>query len=158
MGTGIFLSATLDYLAHRLLESIKMNLETSAQDGQACASDSESCEQDGQACAPDLVWARCKIAQNCLYGVDLDEGAVEIARLSIVLQCRDFSPELNAVIRLSVVSLKLDSVVDRCWTQIIGAINSLALKMTTKICSNIFTGICNFLRSLIGITPALMPS
>ncbi len=82
MGTGIFLSVTLDYLAHRLLESIEQASEPS--------------EQDGQLSAPDLVSARIKIAQNCLYGVDLDEGAVEIARLSIVLQCGDFSPEFYA--------------------------------------------------------------
>jgi N-6 DNA Methylase len=62
MGCGMFLSAALAYLGERLFES------------RSGAVDLYSCRED--------------VLLNCLYGVDLDPAAVQVARYLLALQCR----------------------------------------------------------------------
>ncbi len=68
MGSGMFLSAALEYLAQRLMES-------------RIVSDLVSCRRD--------------ILRHCLYGVDLDQAAVKVARFLLALQCGASAPELE---------------------------------------------------------------
>ncbi|MBI2810263.1 MAG: N-6 DNA methylase, partial [Candidatus Melainabacteria bacterium] len=68
MGSGMFLSAALEYLAQRLMESRMVS---------------------------DLVSCRRDILRHCLYGVDLDQAAVNLARFLLALQCGASAPELE---------------------------------------------------------------
>ncbi len=68
MGSGMFLSAALEYLAQRLMESRAVS---------------------------DLVPCRRDILRHCLYGVDLDQAAVKVARFLLALQCGASASELE---------------------------------------------------------------
>lgn len=67
MGSGVFLSAALDYLAGKLLLS-RQHYFSASHD------------------APNLVACKIEVARSCLFGVDLDPGAVQVARRLIALQ------------------------------------------------------------------------
>ena len=66
MGCGFFLEEVVEYLAKELTASLlkEKNLE-------------ESSVID----SPTLIWAKRKILSQCIYGVDLDDIAVELSRM-----------------------------------------------------------------------------
>lgn len=63
MGSGHFLVGAMDYLARALIESLGGAPEESDED--------------------DVRWARREVVERCLYGVDLNPLAVELAKLSL---------------------------------------------------------------------------
>jgi type I restriction-modification system DNA methylase subunit len=72
MGSGHFLTNTIDYLAREIID---------AQERQAEQQGIETVEEDH-----DINWARRKVAQRCIYGVDLNPLAVELAKVSLWLR------------------------------------------------------------------------
>ncbi len=87
MGSGAFLTAACRYLADRLVEAWEAEGRRDALDavrrraGHQLSSDAEI-EQV-------LVEARRQIAEHCLYGVDINPLAVEMAKLSLWLVTMD---------------------------------------------------------------------
>lgn len=72
MGSGHFLTNAIDYLAREIID---------AQERQA---EQQGVETVGQ--AQDINWARRQVAQHCIYGVDLNPLAVELAKVSLWLR------------------------------------------------------------------------
>jgi len=70
MGSGHFLVGTVDYLAQKLLEAVQEDLHNGV------ISDASSYTTD---------WARREIVSHCIYGVDLNELAVELAKVGLWL-------------------------------------------------------------------------
>ena len=83
MGSGAFLVAACRYLAGKLLEawSQKGNVDALAA---LSASPVESGLDLDVAADPLVIKARRAIIEHCLYGVDINEMAVEMAKLSLV--------------------------------------------------------------------------
>ncbi|APX98447.1 Eco57I restriction-modification methylase domain-containing protein [Natronorubrum daqingense] len=72
MGSGHFLTNAVDYLAREIVD---------AQERQAAQDGLESVDDDH-----DINWARRQVAQRCIYGVDLNPLAVELAKVSLWLR------------------------------------------------------------------------
>jgi len=72
MGSGHFLTSAVDYLAREIID---------AQEKQAAQQGVESVNQEH-----DINWARRQVAQRCIYGVDLNPLAVELAKVSLWLR------------------------------------------------------------------------
>ncbi len=72
MGSGHFLTSAVDYLAREIID---------AQERQAAQQGIETVEEDH-----DINWARRQVAQRCIYGVDLNPLAVELAKVSLWLR------------------------------------------------------------------------
>ena len=72
MGSGHFLTSVIDYLAREIID---------AQERQAEQQGINTVEQD-----LDINWARRQVAQRCIYGVDLNPLAVELAKVSLWLR------------------------------------------------------------------------
>jgi type II restriction/modification system DNA methylase subunit YeeA len=72
MGSGHFLTNAVDYLAREIIN---------AQERQAEQQGVESIDQ-----SHDINWARRQVAQRCIYGVDLNPLAVELAKVSLWLR------------------------------------------------------------------------
>ncbi|MGB9955091.1 Eco57I restriction-modification methylase domain-containing protein (plasmid) [Haloferax prahovense] len=72
MGSGHFLTSAIDYLAREIID---------AQEKQAAQQGVETVDEDH-----DINWARRKVAQRCIYGVDLNPLAVELAKVSLWLR------------------------------------------------------------------------
>ena len=72
MGSGHFLTSTIDYLAREIID---------AQERQAAQQGIETVDEDH-----DINWARRQVAQRCIYGVDLNPLAVELAKVSLWLR------------------------------------------------------------------------
>jgi len=72
MGSGHFLTSAVDYLAREIID---------AQERQAAQQGIETVEEDH-----DINWARRKVAQRCIYGVDLNPLATELAKVSLWLR------------------------------------------------------------------------
>ncbi|GAB3416323.1 hypothetical protein GCM10027435_13490 [Haloparvum alkalitolerans] len=72
MGSGHFLTSAVDYLAREIID---------AQEKQAAQEGIETVEEDH-----DINWARRKVAQRCIYGVDLNPLATELAKVSLWLR------------------------------------------------------------------------
>jgi type I restriction-modification system DNA methylase subunit len=72
MGSGHFLTNTIDYLAREIID---------AQERQA---EQQGIETVGR--EQDINWARRQVAQHCIYGVDLNPLAVELAKVSLWLR------------------------------------------------------------------------
>ena len=72
MGSGHFLTNTIDYLAREIID---------AQERQA---EQQGVETVGE--GQDINWARRQVAQHCIYGVDLNPLAVELAKVSLWLR------------------------------------------------------------------------
>lgn len=72
MGSGHFLTNTIDYLAREIID---------AQERQAEQQGIETVNEDH-----DINWARRQVAQRCIYGVDLNPLAVELAKVSLWLR------------------------------------------------------------------------
>lgn len=72
MGSGHFLTNAVDYLAREIVD---------AQERQAARDGLETVDDDHG-----INWARRQVAQRCLYGVDLNPLAVELAKVSLWLR------------------------------------------------------------------------
>ncbi|NGM71066.1 class I SAM-dependent DNA methyltransferase [Natronolimnobius sp. AArcel1] len=72
MGSGHFLTSAVDYLARAIID---------AQETQAAQHGLETVDP-----ARDINWARRRVAQRCLYGVDHNPLAVELAKVSLWLR------------------------------------------------------------------------
>jgi len=72
MGSGHFLTSAVDYLAREIID---------AQEKQAEQQGIETIDED-----QDINWARRKVAQRCIYGVDLNPLATELAKVSLWLR------------------------------------------------------------------------
>ncbi|MDB2288664.1 Eco57I restriction-modification methylase domain-containing protein [Halorubrum ezzemoulense] len=72
MGSGHFLTSVVDYLARAIIT--EQNREASEKGG-----DIIDDEQD-------INWARRKVAQRCIYGVDVNPLATELAKVSLWLR------------------------------------------------------------------------
>jgi len=70
MGSGHFLVGAVDHLAQNLLEAVQKDLHNGA------ISDASTCTTE---------WARREIVSHCIYGVDLNELAVELAKVGLWL-------------------------------------------------------------------------
>lgn len=83
MGCGRFLTSACEYLARRVV---------AAQRREAAARGLDSVDR-----GRGLAWARRGVAANCLYGVDLDPLAVELARATLRVRTFD-APEPAATL------------------------------------------------------------
>ena len=72
MGSGHFLTSAVDYLAREIID---------AQEKQAAQQGIETVDEKH-----DINWARRKVAQRCIYGVDLNPLATELAKVSLWLR------------------------------------------------------------------------
>ena len=72
MGSGHFLTSAVDYLAREIID---------AQEKQAAQEGIETVNEER-----DINWARRQVAQRCIYGVDLNPLAVELAKVSLWLR------------------------------------------------------------------------
>ena len=72
MGSGHFLTNSVDYLAREIID---------AQERQAAQEGIETVDEDR-----DINWARRQVAQRCIYGVDLNPLATELAKVSLWLR------------------------------------------------------------------------
>lgn len=72
MGSGHFLTSAVDYLAREIID---------AQERQAAQQGLETVAEEH-----DINWARRQVAQRCIYGVDLNPLAVELAKVSLWLR------------------------------------------------------------------------
>jgi type II restriction/modification system DNA methylase subunit YeeA len=72
MGSGHFLTNVVDYLAREIID---------AQGRQAAQQGIETVNREH-----DINWARRQVAQCCIYGVDLNPLAVELAKMSLWLR------------------------------------------------------------------------
>ncbi|SFC57803.1 N-6 DNA Methylase [Halobiforma haloterrestris] len=72
MGSGHFLTSAVDYLAREIID---------AQEKQAAQEGIETVDEEH-----DINWARRQVAQRCIYGVDLNPLAVELAKVSLWLR------------------------------------------------------------------------
>ena len=72
MGSGHFLTSAIDYLAREIID---------AQERQAEQQGVETIDTER-----DINWARRNVAQRCIYGVDLNPLAVELAKVSLWLR------------------------------------------------------------------------
>jgi hypothetical protein len=88
MGSGAFLVAACRYLAGKLLEAWSLEGNVDALRALS-ASPVESGLDLDVAADPLVVKARRAIIEHCLYGVDLNEMAVEMAKLSLWLVSMD---------------------------------------------------------------------
>lgn len=78
MGSGHFLVGTIDYLSTCIMEAVQTDLER----GLILEEKIDSLT---------LEWAKREVVSNCIYGVDLNEVAVELAKVSLWLTtiCKD---------------------------------------------------------------------
>ncbi|MGH9115495.1 MAG: DNA methyltransferase, partial [Acidimicrobiales bacterium] len=84
MGSGAFLVAACRYLAEKLLEA--WAAEGRADAVKAAISRATSSDAEGE---PVLLEARRQVTDHCLYGVDINPLAVEMAKLSLWLVTMD---------------------------------------------------------------------
>src|SRR5208337_3083928 len=82
MGSGHFLVGATEFLAGQLLRAIEMDLEAGRLD-----------ESETDHCTPD--WAKREVVSNCIYGVDVNELAVELAKVSLWLTTISKDKPLN---------------------------------------------------------------
>ncbi len=86
MGSGHFLVGAVDFLAHELITA--MNIEpflgallSTANEGK----DTPATYQHNEIDEDDIRWARREVIEKCIFGVDLNPLAVELAKLSLWL-------------------------------------------------------------------------
>lgn len=72
MGSGHFLTNAVDFLARKIID---------ARERQGQQQGAESIDP-----SHDIYWARRQVAQRCIYGVDLNPLAVELAKVSLWLR------------------------------------------------------------------------
>ncbi|MBP1922929.1 type II restriction/modification system DNA methylase subunit YeeA [Halorubrum alkaliphilum] len=75
MGSGHFLTSAVDYLAREIIDAQERQAEQ-REEGEESRIDMDR----------DINWARRKVAQRCIYGVDLNPLATELAKVSLWLR------------------------------------------------------------------------
>lgn len=88
MGSGAFLVAACRYLADKLVDAWARDGNLDAQEA-AVTSVTESGLYLDTAAPPVVIKARRLVIENCIYGVDINEMAVEMAKLSLWLFSMD---------------------------------------------------------------------
>ncbi|GGM62098.1 type II restriction/modification system DNA methylase subunit YeeA [Halarchaeum rubridurum] len=83
MGSGHFLVNAVDYLAREIIDAQERQDQQAAASGEE-ARISDPTTEEGE--LRDINWARRKVAQRCLYGVDLNPLATELAKVSLWLR------------------------------------------------------------------------
>ncbi|GAD51591.1 hypothetical protein MBEHAL_0351 [Halarchaeum acidiphilum MH1-52-1] len=83
MGSGHFLVNAVDYLAREIIDAQERQDQQAAAAGDD-ARISDPTTEEGE--LRDINWARRKVAQRCLYGVDLNPLATELAKVSLWLR------------------------------------------------------------------------
>ncbi|WP_442904969.1 Eco57I restriction-modification methylase domain-containing protein [Haladaptatus sp. CMSO5] len=83
MGSGHFLVNAVDYLAREIIEAQERQDQQAARKGNEDAMSSPLTEE-GE--LRDINWARRTVAQRCIYGVDLNPLATELAKVSLWLR------------------------------------------------------------------------
>ncbi|MFC7078918.1 Eco57I restriction-modification methylase domain-containing protein [Halorussus caseinilyticus] len=88
MGSGHFLVKTVEYLARAVVEARQVGTDPVAGDGERPTAGSDL--SGGTTVSPDdardIHWARRQVAQQCIYGVDENGMAVELAKVSLWLR------------------------------------------------------------------------
>lgn len=83
MGSGHFLVNAVDYLAREIIDAQERQDQQAVKRGdEAAISDPRT--EEGE--LRDINWARRKVAQRCIYGVDLNPLATELAKVSLWLR------------------------------------------------------------------------
>ena len=88
MGSGAFLVAACRYLAGKLIESWSAEGDPKARQHLADAETDSGLDLDATA-DPLVIEARRQVIEHCLYGVDINPMAVEMAKLSLWLVSMD---------------------------------------------------------------------
>ncbi|WP_434523197.1 Eco57I restriction-modification methylase domain-containing protein [Halorubrum sp. AS12] len=83
MGSGHFLVNAVDYLAREIIDAQERQDQQAVKAGNEEAI-SEPRTEEGE--LRDINWARRKVAQRCIYGVDLNPLATELAKVSLWLR------------------------------------------------------------------------
>jgi len=84
MGSGHFLVEATDFLAHALVEALNSEVIFEPSQKEWLIRDkATSYEEDRD--EDDIRWARREVVERCIYGVDLNPLAVELAKLSLWL-------------------------------------------------------------------------
>ncbi|WP_267644131.1 Eco57I restriction-modification methylase domain-containing protein [Haloarchaeobius amylolyticus] len=83
MGSGHFLVNAVDYLAREIIDAQERQDQQAVKRGDDDAI-SDPRTEEGE--LRDINWARRKVAQRCIYGVDLNPLATELAKVSLWLR------------------------------------------------------------------------
>ena len=83
MGSGHFLVNAVDYLAREIIDAQERQDKQAVEAGDE-EHISDPMTEEGE--LRDINWARRKVAQRCLYGVDLNPLATELAKVSLWLR------------------------------------------------------------------------
>ncbi|QLC35681.1 N-6 DNA methylase (plasmid) [Halarchaeum sp. CBA1220] len=83
MGSGHFLVNAVDYLAREIIDAQERQDQQAVEAGEE-ERISDPVTEEGE--LRDINWARRKVAQQCLYGVDLNPLATELAKVSLWLR------------------------------------------------------------------------
>ena len=94
MGSGAFLVAACRYLAGKLIESWSAEGDPKARQHLADAETDSGLDLDATA-DPLVIEARRQVIEHCLYGVDINPMAVEMAKLSLWLVSMDSAPPVH---------------------------------------------------------------
>lgn len=81
MGSGHFLVEATDFLAHALVEALNSEIVFESSTQGWFLRDETTSDRDED----DIRWARREVVERCIYGVDLNPLAVELAKLSLWL-------------------------------------------------------------------------
>ncbi len=81
MGSGYFLVEATDFLAHALVEALNSEVVFEPSTQGWLLRDEATFERGED----DIRWARREVVERCIYGVDLNPLAVELAKLSLWL-------------------------------------------------------------------------
>jgi len=91
MGSGHFLIEATDFLAHALVEALNSEIIFEPSTQGWFLRDEATFDRDED----DIRWARREVVERCIYGVDLNPLAVELAKLSLWLRTVTKGKPLN---------------------------------------------------------------
>ncbi|WP_142860313.1 Eco57I restriction-modification methylase domain-containing protein [Salinigranum halophilum] len=83
MGSGHFLVNAVDYLAREIIDAQERQDKQAIESGRIDSIE-EPTTKEGE--LRDINWARRQIAQRCIYGIDLNPLATELAKVSLWLR------------------------------------------------------------------------
>ncbi|WP_135825125.1 Eco57I restriction-modification methylase domain-containing protein [Halorussus ruber] len=86
MGSGHFLVKTVEYLARAVVEAYQKQVGKVGGDETASETHGIDTPEAHGIDTPDIHWARRQVAQQCIYGVDDNGMAVELAKVSLWLR------------------------------------------------------------------------
>jgi len=85
MGSGHFLVEATDFLAHTLVRALSGALLTPSLEEAIAVKEAPSSYAEKEFDEEDIRWARREVIERCIFGVDLNPLAVELAKLSLWL-------------------------------------------------------------------------